>query len=94
MPRRSIDIAFPRAHLAVFVDGCYWHGCTRHKTIPRANRQLWEVKIAANRARDLETDRHLRRHGWRVVRAWEHDLPEVALGRVEKLLGETVGAAG
>ena len=92
--RRAIDIAFPRARLAVFIDGCYWHGCNRHKTTPVANRELWEAKLAVNRARDLETNRLLRRAGWRVIRAWEHEAPDRVVQRVLGRLEETVPAAG
>jgi DNA mismatch endonuclease, patch repair protein len=86
MPRRSIDVAFPGAQLAVFVDGCYWHGCKRHKTIPRANHEWWEAKLANNRARDRDTDRWLKRRGWTIVRAWEHEGPNVVVARVESNL--------
>jgi len=75
-PRRSIDIAFPGARVAVFVDGCYWHGCRRHKTIPVSNAAWWHEKIRKNRARDRGTDALLRRSGWKVIRVWEHELPE------------------
>jgi DNA mismatch endonuclease (patch repair protein) len=73
VPRRSIDIAFPRAHVAVFVDGCFWHGCSRHKGMPLSNAAWWDAKIARNRERDRETDRLLSQQGWKVVRGWEHE---------------------
>jgi DNA mismatch endonuclease (patch repair protein) len=94
LPRRTIDIAFPRSRVAVFVDGCYWHGCRRHKTVPVANRELWEAKLASNRARDRQTDRHLRENGWRVVRAWEHDAQDEVVGRILGQLERSVPAAG
>jgi DNA mismatch endonuclease (patch repair protein) len=94
LPRRTIDIAFPRSHVAVFVDGCYWHGCRRHKTVPVANRELWEAKLATNRARDRDTDRWLREHGWRVVRAWEHEAPDEVVERVLAQLADSVPPAG
>lgn len=71
--RRSIDIAFTRARVAVFVDGCFWHGCPEHGTRPHANAGWWTAKLAANRARDEDTDRLLREAGWQVVRVWEHE---------------------
>jgi DNA mismatch endonuclease (patch repair protein) len=71
--RRTIDIAFTRAKVAVFVDGCFWHGCTEHGTKPRSNSAWWQEKLAANVARDADTDRVLADLGWQVVRVWEHN---------------------
>jgi DNA mismatch endonuclease, patch repair protein len=71
-----VDVVFPRDKLAVFVDGCFWHGCRQHRSIPLANREYWETKIDRNRARDLETTSRLEHTGWRVVRVWEHE-PEI-----------------
>ncbi len=68
------DFVFPKLRLALFVDGCFWHGCPRHGTKPRGNAAFWRKKFAANRARDLRVTRMLRRHGWRVLRIWEHEL--------------------
>lgn len=77
--RRTIDIAFTRRRVAVFLDGCFWHGCPLHGTDPRSNSAWWAQKIAANRARDRDTDQHLASLGWRVLRIWEHeDLSEAA----------------
>jgi DNA mismatch endonuclease (patch repair protein) len=70
------DFVFKKARLAVFVDGCFWHGCPRHATKPKNNRAFWRRKLAGNRTRDLRVNRMLRRAGWRVVRIWE-----CALGR-------------
>lgn len=81
-PRRSIDIAFPRAKVAVFVDGCYWHGCPEHGTQPTSNAEWWRTKLAANRARDIDTTQHLEAIGWTVLRIWEHEAPMVAVERV------------
>ncbi|MGC5583463.1 very short patch repair endonuclease [Ornithinimicrobium sp. W1665] len=86
--RRSIDIAFTRARLAVFVDGCFWHGCPEHGTQPRANGPWWAAKLAANQARDADTDRLLRDAGWSVVRIWEHEDVAVATAAVESALRE------
>lgn len=80
--RRSIDIAFPRVRLAVFVDGCFWHGCPEHGTQPRSNETWWATKLAANRARDLDTNELLARAGWTVIRIWEHEDPALAATRV------------
>lgn len=73
MPRRRADIAFTRAKVAVFVDGCFWHGCPEHGTAPKNNATWWATKLARNAERDRETDRHLRDAGWAVVRVWEHE---------------------
>ncbi len=68
------DFAFPKQKLAVFVDGCFWHGCPKHGTQPKGNKAFWRAKLAANKARDLKVNRLLRSSGWRVLRFWEHDL--------------------
>ena len=65
------DFVFRRERVAVFVDGCFWHGCPRHATQPRQNRKFWREKIARNQARDALTTQGLRRKGWRVLRIWE-----------------------
>ena len=68
------DFVFPKLRLAVFVDGCFWHGCPRHATQPKNNRAFWQQKLAGNRRRDALVTRTLRRAGWRVLRVWEHEL--------------------
>jgi DNA mismatch endonuclease, patch repair protein len=68
------DFIFRRQRLAVFVDGCFWHGCPRHCRVPRGNRQYWQRKIALNSARDRRVTRLLRSRGWRVLRIWGHAL--------------------
>lgn len=80
--RRTIDIAFTRRRVAVFLDGCFWHGCPSHGTDPRSNSAWWAQKIATNQARDRDTDRHLAELGWRVVRIWEHEDLGQAAARV------------
>lgn len=65
------DFVFHRERVAVFVDGCFWHGCPCHGTQPRQNRKFWREKIARNQARDALTTRGLRKNGWRVLRIWE-----------------------
>ena len=72
---------FTRAKVAVFVDGCFWHGCPEHGTMAKSHRQFWEKKIAENKRRDGETNEILKSHGWCVVRIWEHeDMKEAAEG--------------
>jgi DNA mismatch endonuclease (patch repair protein) len=84
--RRTIDIAFPRQKLAVFVDGCFWHGCREHGTNPSANSDWWQKKIAANQARDRDTDAVLAEAGWHVVRVWEHMPPSEAADAVHSAI--------
>jgi DNA mismatch endonuclease (patch repair protein) len=71
--RRRADLAFIRAKVAVFVDGCFWHGCPHHGTWPRANAEWWRSKIQANVRRDRDTNAFLKANGWMVLRFWEHD---------------------
>lgn len=80
--RRSIDIAFTRARLAVFVDGCFWHACPDHGTRPRTNSDWWQWKLKRNVDRDRDTDRLLAEAGWTVLRIWEHEAPRSAAERV------------
>jgi DNA mismatch endonuclease (patch repair protein) len=87
--RRRADIVFPRARVAVFVDGCFWHGCPQHMTWPKANAGWWRAKIMANVARDRRTDERLREAGWTVVRVWEHEAVDAAADRVERVVRET-----
>jgi DNA mismatch endonuclease (patch repair protein) len=68
------DFVFPKLHVAVFVDGCYWHGCPKCGLVSKSNTDYWLAKIERNRRRDKENARSLRREGWVVVRIWEHDL--------------------
>src|SRR5439155_11512636 len=68
------DFIFKQVRLAVFVDGCFWHGCPKHATKPKNNRAFWRRKLSANAARDRVVTRTLRRVGWRVLRIWEHEL--------------------
>ncbi len=69
----------------MFVDGCFWHGCPDHHTAPKANADFWAQKIAANRARDRNTDARLEAEGWTVIRFWEHeDLGDEAVARVRR----------
>ena len=68
------DFVFQKLKLAVFVDGCFWHGCPKHATKPKNNREFWRRKLSANKARDRIVTHALRRAGWRVLRVWEHEL--------------------
>lgn len=86
--RRRADILFPRRRVAVYIDGCYWHGCPEHGTWPKANAEWWRAKIEANRARDRDTDRHLADAGWVSIRAWEHEASSAIADRVVRALSE------
>ena len=76
--RRIADVAFTKYKIAVFVDGCFWHGCPKHASWPKSNSEFWQQKIEANRARDADTNAKLREIGWTVIRIWEHECPEMA----------------
>lgn len=82
--RRTIDIAFTRVRLAVYVDGCFWHGCPDHHVRPRANSDWWRWKIEGNHARDVDTNRELAEADWDVLRIWEHVCAATAADRVEE----------
>jgi DNA mismatch endonuclease (patch repair protein) len=84
--RRRADVAFLRARIAVFVDGCFWHGCPQHGTWPKANAAWWRAKIDGNRRRDRDTDERLTREGWAVLRFWEHDDASEAARTVVSIL--------
>src|SRR5688572_23942760 len=71
--RRRADLAFVSVKIAVFVDGCFWHGCPEHATWPSANANWWRNKLIANAARDRDTDLRLKELGWTVLRFWEHE---------------------
>lgn len=77
-PRRTIDIAFTRAKVAIMVDGCFWHGCPLHCVPPKHNSQWWAEKLSGNIHRDAETTELLAAAGWRVLRIWEHEPVEEA----------------
>jgi DNA mismatch endonuclease, patch repair protein len=80
--RRRADLVFAGPRLAVFVDGCFWHGCPQHCRLPARNYEFWQAKIERNFARDLDTTRRLEDAGWRVLRIWEHEPPEQGAQRL------------
>lgn len=84
--RRTADLVFPRAKVAVFVDGCFWHGCPEHHRPARRNPEFWSTKIEGNIARDADTDARLRTAGWTVIRIWEHEPPIAAASRVNAVI--------
>lgn len=70
----SPDFLFPKARVVVFVDGCFWHGCSKHCIMPKSRLEYWEPKIARNKSRDRDVNKHYKGKGWRVLRVWEHQL--------------------
>lgn len=82
----TVDIVLPGPRVAVFVDGCFWHGCPIHATFPKTNRKYWLPKLAENRARDRRQTSKLRNEGWKVFRVWEHDCLPVS----EKIISQIV----
>lgn len=82
------DFIFGRQKVAVFVDGCFWHGCPRHSSRPATNTEFWTKKLTGNIQRDQRATTALLAAGWTVVRIWEHELaePKVVVERVKSCL--------
>lgn len=90
--RTRPDMVFIGAKLAVFVDGCFWHGCPLHSTMPKNNRDFWEQKLRRNQERDAENTQWLETKGWRVLRFWEHEIeasPADCAQRIAAMLDKT-----
>ena len=87
------DFVFPVQRLAVFVDGCFWHGCPACKRTPTSNLEYWRRKIERNRTRDRTVSHRLKRDGWRVLRIWEHQLGRMdsVVARIRRLTAEDSG---
>ncbi|MFJ4470112.1 very short patch repair endonuclease [Streptomyces sp. NPDC089424] len=100
--RRTADLVFTRAKVAVFLDGCFWHGCPAHHTAAKANSAFWADKVARNIARDADSNRRLQEAGWVVIRVWEHEDPQSAAETVRAVVearrprpgGQTGGQTG
>jgi DNA mismatch endonuclease, patch repair protein len=86
--RRVADLVFGASRVAVFVDGCFWHGCPEHATWPKTNAEFWRTKIERNFERDRETDRLLMDAGWTPCRVWEHEDSLAAADRVALIVRE------
>jgi DNA mismatch endonuclease (patch repair protein) len=84
--RRTADLVFRPARVAVFVDGCFWHQCPEHATRPRTNSDYWAPKLVRNVERDRETDRLLDDAGWMSVRVWEHEDAGEAATRISEIV--------
>jgi DNA mismatch endonuclease (patch repair protein) len=82
--RRRADIVFGPSRVAIFVDGCFWHGCPEHATWPSTNEQFWREKIETNRQRDRDTNAQLEAGKWQVIRVWEHEDPVKAANQIEQ----------
>jgi len=85
------DFLFPAQKVAVFIDGCFWHGCPKHLRMPASNAEYWTSKINRNKQRDLLVSRTLKRKGWHVLRIWEHEIrnAEALMLRIRQALGQT-----
>lgn len=94
MPRRRADVLFTRRRVAVFIDGCFWHSCPVHGTVPRSNRDWWVAKLDKNTARDRDTDTYLSANGWMVLRFWEHEDMELAADVVEQVVRKRKSGTG
>lgn len=86
--RRTADLVFPRPKVAVFLDGCFWHGCPEHHRPAQKNSDFWMTKIEGNKARDADTDSRLREAGWQVIRIWEHEDPVAAVRIIQNAVQE------
>ena len=89
--RRRADVSFLRAKVAVFQDGCFWHGCPEHGTWPKANAKWWREKIEGNQRRDRDTERRLTDAGWVVLRFWEHADAEAAAQCIARTVANRLG---
>jgi DNA mismatch endonuclease (patch repair protein) len=85
------DIVFAGARVAVFIDGCFWHGCALHGVKPKSNREFWRTKFRKNQSRDRKVTRLLEADGWAVLRYWEHDVKDDPL-KVTSQIAKSVRA--
>lgn len=84
--RRTADVVFTRRKVAVFVDGCFWHGCPQHYRAPKTNDAFWLEKLGRNTSRDRHVNELLTEAGWEVVRLWEHEPAAAAAARVAAIV--------
>jgi DNA (cytosine-5)-methyltransferase 1 len=90
------DVVFPKQRIAVFIDGCFWHGCPKCYRAPKSNQNYWKMKVKRNRKRDEAVNELCEKAGWKVLRIWEHDVvrnPKVAAGKLTRLLRASKKAA-
>jgi len=86
------DFVFDGQRVAIFVDGCFWHGCKNCRNIPATNRKFWTKKIEGNKRRDKAVTRSLRREGWSVIRFWEHQVrrqPQECIRKIQSVLADS-----
>ncbi|MER7705260.1 very short patch repair endonuclease [Kitasatospora sp. NPDC097605] len=91
--RRTADLVFRPAKVAVFIDGCYWHGCPEHYVSPKTNQGYWSEKVTRNVERDRDTDARLEAAGWTVLRFWEHESPEGCALEISTVVRERRGGS-
>jgi DNA mismatch endonuclease, patch repair protein len=84
--RRTADMVFRGPKVAVFIDGCFWHGCPQHHTVASTNAEYWQAKVHENRTRDADTDRLMKAAGWTSIRVWEHEEPVSAADRIAQVV--------
>jgi len=77
--KHRVDVAFVKKKIAIFIDGCFWHGCPGHYKKPKSHKKYWIPKIEENKKRDAMTMARLKKEGWKVIRIWEHDVKLLAL---------------
>ncbi len=92
--RCEADVVFPRIRLAVFLDGCFWHGCPQHGSRPAVHDDYWRAKLQRNRTRDVRNNEALRAAGWTVLRLWEHEPVECAVQKVADLVADLRASQG
>jgi len=79
------DIVLPKYKTVIFVDSCFWHGCKKHGSMPATRKAFWEKKIARNKERDKEVNRHYKKESWRVIRVWEHEIKKNPVRIIERI---------
>lgn len=84
------DFVYPKLRIAIFVDGCFWHGCKKHCRLPSSNREYWIAKIERNKARDKKISKELKLLGWEVIRIWEHEIGTPQMLRKLKKVSELI----
>jgi DNA mismatch endonuclease, patch repair protein len=89
--KEKIDIAFPSKKIAVFVDGCFWHGCPIHAHFPKSNQTYWLPKLKKNVERDSNKNERLKNQGWVIIRFWEHELKKIeeVIEQIETVLNSS-----
>ena len=86
--KEKIDIAFPKVKVAVFIDGCFWHGCPFHSNIPKTNQEYWLPKLKRNIERDKEKNKRLEEDGWLIIHVWEHEIENAS--KIAEIIKNTV----